>query len=133
MARGAEPRPRLGGGVLAGLLASLPVLGPVLGAACLSCVGLGGAAAAGAAFVVPTPYAVLAGVAVLGLSGWRSLRRARRVCGPDQCRRLAVTLPFVLGAAAVASYVLVTFVVVPLIARALVELGGALSHRPTLP
>lgn len=122
-----------GGGVLAGLLASLPVVGPPLAALCLSCLGVGGAVAAGASFSIPTPPLIAAGLAALALSRWRSMRRAQQACGPAECKRLAMRLPLLLGGVAVGTYLVMRLVAVPLLVRGLVELGGAFSHQPTLP
>lgn len=127
-----ECRPPHLGGVLGGFVASLPVLGPLLGTLCLSCVGFGGAVAAGAAFGVATPYFAAAGAAVLGFSWWRSVRKARRVCRPEESRRLSVRLPLILGATALATYLVVTLLVVPALARAMGELSQVFTHQPTV-
>lgn len=128
----AERRAHVRGGVFGGLVASLGALGPVLGAACLSCVGVGGAVA-GATLAVPAPGAILAGVAVLAVAGWRSLVRARRACGRSACRGVPILTVLTLVVTALGSYLLVTYVVLPVIIRALVELSAVFSHRPVLP
>lgn len=119
-------------GMLGGVLASLPVLGPLLGTLCLSCASIGGAAAGGAVLGLKGPYFLAAGGAVLALAWWRSVKRARRACGPGECRGQGVRLALLLGTTAVATYLLVTFVLVPGLARALEELGRGLSHQPTV-
>lgn len=121
------------GGVFAGLLASVPFLGPVLAAACLSCVGFGGAALAGASLSIPTAPLIVSGVGILTLSWWRSMRRARRTCGPDECKRLARRLPIMLLVAALGTYLVMRLVALPLLVRGLIDLGEAFSHRPPLP
>lgn len=122
-------RPSCVGGVFAGVAAALPALAPLLVGGCLSCLGLGGAALGGAAFAFPAVAAFLAGTGVLVLSAWRSVRRARQASGTAAGRGLAVRV-LLLAATAVASYLLVTSVVGPVVVRALMELGGALGHRP---
>lgn len=119
-------------GMLGGLLASLPALGPVLGTLCLSCASIGGAAAGGALLGVRGPYSTSVGLAALALAWWRSMRRARRICGPSECRRQGVRLALLLTATSLATYVLVTFLLVPGFVRALEELGQGLSHQPTV-
>lgn len=129
----AERRPLYLGGVIGGFLASVPVLGPALGALCLSCVGFGGAAVAGAGFGFATPPFVVAGVAVFAFSWWRSLRRARRVCGPEECRRITVILPLLLGATGIATYLLIRLALVPAVDVALRQLSQAFDHQAALP
>jgi len=118
--------------MLAGLLASLPVLGPVLGTLCLSCASIGGAAAGGAVLGVKGPYFTAAGGAVLAFAWWRSVRRTRRACRPSECRRQGVRLGLLLAATALATYLLVTLLLVPGLARALEEPGQTFSHQPTV-
>ena len=120
--------PPYGIGVLGGLVASVPVLGPALAALCLSCAGIGGAAVAGAGFGLAAPPFVAAGVAVLAATSWRSVRRARRTCGPGACRGLMVRIPLVLGSSALATYLLVSLALVPGVGVALRELSQAFIH-----
>lgn len=119
-------------GLVGGLLASLPVLGPVLGAACLSCVGFGGAAAGGAALGAGNAPASAVGGAVLALAGWRTVRRVRLASPPEERRRRTVGALLVLAVTALATYLLVNLVVVPALAGALEQLGRAFGHAPTV-
>jgi hypothetical protein len=112
-----------------GFLASLPALWPLLGTLCLSCLSVGGAAAGGAVLGVKGPASAAAGAAVLAVTWWRSLRRIRRSCRPSECRRQGVRLALLLAATALATYLLVTLLLVPGLARALEELGQAFSHQ----
>lgn len=127
--RGARP---VRAGMLGGLLASLPVLGPVLATICLSCAGIGGAAVGGALLGLKGPYFVAAGGAVLAFAWRRSVKRPRRACGTNECRSQRVRLALLLAGTAVATYLLVTLLVVPALARAVGGLGQAFSHQPTV-
>lgn len=135
-ASGGEARATAGQtGAAEGIRASLPVVGsalaPVAGAAiasvCLSCIGLGGAAAFGAAIgtVVAwaTPVGFVAGGLLTVLFVRRELRKRRASCSLDEYRRSRRLIVSVTLLAASASHGLGALVVVPLV-RSVAGGGG---------
>ncbi len=129
-AREARPDPTCRSGALAGLVASLPVLGPLVGAACLPCAAVGGAALGGSALGIPNGRFLLAGSAILAFTLGRALVKARRAYGSAEFRRVAIRLGLLLASTALATYLAVTLIIAPLLAKALEELARGLSHGP---
>lgn len=119
--------PSAGRGALGGLIASAPGFGPILAGLCTPCVG-GGAAAAGVGIGLARWPFLAAGVTVLLVSGWRTVRRARH-CLPAQerVRSVAVTLA-VAGATALATNLLVSVALAAAARIATRELSDAFAH-----
>lgn len=116
-----------GRGALGGLLASVPSFGPVLAALCTACAGVGAAAAGVGIGLARWPF-VVAGVTILVVSGWLTLRRARRCLPPpERAPSIAVTLA-VAGATAIVTYLLVSVAVVTAARIAARELSDAFAH-----
>lgn len=117
-------------GLAGGLAASVPVIGPVLGAFCTSCLGIAGASVAGAVSGWDTLVGLTVGIVLLTAYGWFVIHRARRRCSAEECRRLTRRLPLLLGASGAASYLMATFVVVPFLREAALQLSRAFNHVP---
>ncbi|MBI2238137.1 MAG: hypothetical protein HYU54_06395 [Actinobacteria bacterium] len=113
-------------GALGGLLASVPALGPVLAGLCTACAASSAAAGVGIG-LARWPF-VAAGVMMLFVSGWLTIRRARRCLPPrERVWSVAVTLA-VAGATALATYALVSLALVPVARIAARELSDAFAH-----
>lgn len=72
-------------GAVAGVVAAIPLLGPALVAGCLSCVGVGAAAASGAMAALPPSWwvaAVTLAAAAVALGERTRARRCRRRAAP---------------------------------------------------
>lgn len=105
------------GGLLAGVVGALPVLGTAVAGACVGCVGVGSAAVAGAATGAGISAAgLLAGLGVLAVVVGAQLVRLGRRCQPGPAgHRQTVRSVGVLVASAAISFALVQWVVAPVI------------------
>ncbi len=107
-----------GGGMAAGLVGAAPALLPAVGA-CLSCLGVGTAAAAGVAGAAGLSIGgiALGMVALVTVAAVRTVE-ARRACtvGPTRTRRTLLTLASLAGWAIV-SFAAVQWILVPLLTR----------------
>lgn len=115
-------------GVVGGLVASIPFVGPAFATLCASCLGVGLAGTAAAAATLdsagPIAYAV-AGVSAAGGLGW-SLRRCRHNCSVEQYRRARILYPLFVVGAGLVSYVVGAAILPPLFVAIARQLQGVL-------
>ena len=112
-----------GAGVLGGLVASVPVLGPALVTLCGACAGA--ATAAGVGFGLARWPFVAVGAAMLVPSAWR---RARGQLTARGRLASATRTLLVAGAAALVTFLLVNLALVPMMKIAGQELARAFAH-----
>lgn len=134
--RGAPARGEGGGsagyGLIGGLIASIPIIGPALTSFCAACVGAAAAAggAAGVTVAGPIRYlAAAAGLTILAGASWWRLRTVRSCCTPEEYgkRRLRVLSAAVISG--VIAYVFATFVITPFLVGAASQLSRGFSHQ----
>lgn len=121
-----------GYGLIGGLIAAIPVLGPAFTSFCAACVGAAAAAGGAAGLTVAGAVRYLAGAAgltVLAGASWWRLRKERQCCAPEEYGRRRVR---VWGAAVITgliAYTLATFVITPFLAGAASQLSRGFSHQ----
>lgn len=103
-----------GQGIIGGLIGSLCCALP----AAVIAAGLsGGVAAALVGLGRFRPYLLLAGLAFIALASWFSLRRSRACCTQEEYKQRLITVPFTMLMSFGIVYILVTYVIVPLLYR----------------